>query len=231
MYTLLENEWAKLEKFLTGPCASIVSGLGVTLQYTLLAVAIGLVLGTLLALIKVSSFKSLNWGAKFYTSIFRGTPLLLQLALVYYAIPSLTSYKITIFEAGVTAFSLNSAAYVSETIRAGIRAIDKGQFEAAHALGIPYFFAMRDIILPQSIRNILPALVNEVINMLKESALISTIGGADIMYRAQRVAAEQYTYFGPLLIAGACYYTMILLLSIAGGYAERRLRMREMRAL
>lgn len=212
-----------LEYYLQHPWTSILSGISVTLQYTILSVSIGLCWGTLLTLCKLSSNHFLKIFSQFYTSLFRGTPLLLQLALVYYAIPSLTGYKISIFEAGITAFSLNSAAYISETIRAGIKAVDKGQFEAAHALGIPYYLTMKDIILPQSLRNILPALINEMINMLKESALISTIGGADIMYKAQRIAAEHYTYFGPLLVAGACYYIMILLLSLLGHVLERKL--------
>lgn len=205
------------------PWGHIVAGIGVTLQYTFISVSLGLFLGTLLALCKVGNAALPRFLAKFYTSIFRGTPLLLQLAIIYFATPSVTGYTISIFEAGIVAFSLNSAAYVSETIRAGIRAIDKGQFEAAYALGVPYGLTMRHIILPQSLRNILPALLNEVINMLKESALISTIGGADIMYRAQRVAAQEYSYFGPLLVAGACYYLMILALTGIGSVIEKKL--------
>lgn len=204
------------------PWGRIVTGLGVTLQYAFLSVCLGFLWGTVLALCKVSRSKALSFFANFYTSIFRGTPLILQLALVYYATPSLIDYKITIFEAGIVAFSLNSGAYVSETLKAGIRAIDKGQFEAAHALGLPYGLTMRDIILPQALRSMLPALINEMINMIKESALISTIGGADIMYRAQRVAAEQYTYFEPLLIAGACYYVVIMGLTCLAHKLERR---------
>lgn len=230
MPLLIENCLSWAQNLLNTPSGTIIAGIGVTLQYTLISVSLGLFFGTILALLKVGPYKSITWAAQFYTSIFRGTPLLLQLTLVYFATPSLTGYKITILEAGILAFSFNSAAYVSETIRAGIRAVDKGQFEAAHALGIPYALTMRDIILPQSLRNILPSLVNEVINMLKESALISIIGGADIMYRAGRVAAEHYTYFGPLLVAGACYYTMVLLLTIAGSYLERKLRIQELGA-
>ncbi len=202
----------------------IIWGAGVTLQYAGLSVILGFALGTVLSLFKLSHLAPLRIGARVYTSVFRGTPLLLQLSFVYFALPMLTGYEITVFQAGVAAFSLNSGAYVSEIIRAGIQAIDKGQFEASKALGIPYGLMMRDIILPQSIRNILPALVNEMVNLLKESAIISVIGGADLMRRAQLVAAEEYTYFGPLIIAGLCYYILVLALSGIAKYLETKLQ-------
>ena len=104
---------------------------------------------------------------------------------------------------------MNSGAYISEIIRAGILAVDKGQMEAAKSLGVPYLKAMKDIVLPQAIRKILPSLVNESIDLLKESALISVISGQDILYRAKAVAAEKYTYFEPLIIAGILYYVMV----------------------
>lgn len=202
----------------------IIWGAGVTLQYAGLSVVLGFALGAILSLFKLSHLAPLRIGARVYTSIFRGTPLLLQLSFVYFALPVLTGYEITVFQAGVAAFSLNSGAYVSEIIRAGIQAIDKGQFEASKALGVPYLLMMRDIILPQSIKNILPALVNEMVNLLKESAIISVIGGADLMRRAQLVAAEEYTCFGPLIIAGLCYYVLVLALSGTAKYLEIKLQ-------
>lgn len=204
----------------------IIWGAGVTLQYAGLSVVLGFALGAILSLFKLSHLAPLRIGARVYTSIFRGTPLLLQLSFVYFALPVLTGYEITVFQAGVAAFSLNSGAYVSEIIRAGIQAIDKGQFEASKALGVPYLLMMRDIILPQSIKNILPALVNEMVNLLKESAIISVIGGADLMRRAQLVAAEEYTYFGPLIIAGLCYYVLVLALSGTAKYLEIKLQVK-----
>lgn len=205
--------------------AYIVGGLWVTLQYTFVSVALGLVLGALLSLCKVSRNRYLNKFAAFYTSIFRGTPMLLQLAIAYYAVPGLIGYQIPAFVAGVMAFSLNSAAYVSEVIRAGIQAVDKGQVEAAKALGVPYRAMMKDIIFPQAFRNILPALVNELVDMLKESAIISTIGQADLMRRAQVVAAEHYSYFMPLMVAGLCYYFSVLILSKFAGLVERKMKL------
>src|SRR5436309_362150 len=123
----------------------IAGGVLVTLKYTLISAAGGLILGLVLALLKLSPFKIGQRAAHLYTSLFRGTPMLVQLSLIYFGAPNLMSYKISPLMAGVIAFSLNSGAYVSEIIRAGIIAIDRGQFEACKSLGIPYFFAMKDV--------------------------------------------------------------------------------------
>jgi His/Glu/Gln/Arg/opine family amino acid ABC transporter permease subunit len=202
---------------------SVLRGVPITLEYTLLSSAGGMILGLALALMKLSHWKVAQLFARFYTSVFRGTPMLVQLSIIYFGAPSLISYKISPLMAGVIAFSLNSGAYVSEIVRAGIQGLDRGQFEAARALGIPYFLMMKDIILPQAIRNILPALVNEVINLLKETALISTLGEEDIMRRAQLIAAETYTYFEPLMMAAVCYYLLVMILSSLVKVLERRL--------
>ncbi|WP_374878839.1 ABC transporter substrate-binding protein/permease [Microseira sp. BLCC-F43] len=202
----------------------ILQGILVTLQFTAISLICGFIWGTILSLFKISSNKFLFWFGTVYTSIFRGTPLLLQIALVYYATPQLTGYNIPALLAGVITFTLNSGAYVSETIRAGILAIDKGQREAALSLGIPYRPMMADIILPQAFKNILPALVNETIALLKDSSLVSVIGVTDLLRRAQIVGAEQYIYFEPLLFAGAIYYVMVMVLTWSGYVLERRLQ-------
>ncbi|MBD1878818.1 ABC transporter substrate-binding protein/permease [Coleofasciculus sp. FACHB-T130] len=202
----------------------ILKGILVTLQFTAISAILGFIWGTILSLFKISTFKPLVWFATAYTSIFRGTPLLLQIALVYYATPQLIGYNIPALLAGVITFTLNSGAYISETIRGGILAVDKGQQEAALSLGVPYRPMMLDIILPQAIKNILPALVNESIALLKDSALVSTIGVTDLLRRAQIVGAEQYIYFEPLLFAGAIYYLMVMSLTWGGYVLERRLQ-------
>jgi len=202
----------------------ILEGVQVTLSYTLLSLVLGFVWGAVLALFKVGDIKPLNWFAAFYTSVFRGTPLILQLSLIYFASPMITGYQISPWEAGIATFSLNSGAYISEIIRAGIDAVDKGQKEAAQSLGISYPLMMKAIILPQAIRNILPALVNESVDLLKESALVSVIGGADILRRATIVAQEKYTYFEPLLIAGFLYYVMVMALTLSAKLLERKLK-------
>ncbi len=202
----------------------MVEGVLETLKFTAISAVLGFIWGTVLALFKISTIKPLLWFATAYTSIFRGTPLLLQIALVYYATPQLTGYNISPLLAGVITFTLNSGAYISETIRAGILAVDKGQREAALSLGVPYSPMMLDIILPQALKNILPALVNESIALLKDSALVSTIGVTDLLRRAQVVGAEKYIYFEPLLFAGVIYYLMVMSLTWGGYALERKLQ-------
>ncbi|QQE76013.1 amino acid ABC transporter permease [Brevibacillus composti] len=202
----------------------ILKGIKVTLQVTFFSVVLGFLWGSVLALIKISNIRILKALAVGYTSIFRGTPLILQLTFVYFATPQLTGYNISQFEAAILTFTLNSGAYISETIRGGILAVDKGQWEAAKALGVPYRRMMTDIILPQAVKNILPALVNETIALLKESALVSTIGLADLMQNANIVKGTIYRYFEPYLLAGFCYYVMVMLLTWVARVLERRLR-------
>ncbi|WP_223591508.1 amino acid ABC transporter permease [Neobacillus bataviensis] len=202
----------------------ILKGIWVTLKFVIIAIIFGFLLGTILALFKISRNKALNWIGKVYTSIFRGTPLILQLMLIYFAIPQLTGYDIQPFLASILAFGLNSAAYVSEIIRAGIQAVDKGQTEAAQALGVPYRLMMKDIILPQAFKNILPALMNEFVTLTKESALVSTIGYLDLMRRAQVVGADTYRNFEPLIFVGLIYWLMIMVLTTMGRIVERRMK-------
>lgn len=201
----------------------ILAGVGVTIKFTFMSLLCGLPLGILLALAKISHQKWLKWVAEVYTSVFRGTPLLVQLFIFYFATPQLTGYALSTFEAGVLTFSLNSAAYSSEIIRAGIQAIDRGQWDAAHVLGLSYGQTLTTVILPQAIRNILPALVNEIVDLLKESALISTLGEADLLRRSQIVASEKYLFFEPLLVAAAGYYIMVMVVSLLAKLLERKM--------
>lgn len=202
----------------------LLAGTLVTLKYMTLALLLGSLLGIFLTLLKISHIRVLRVVASIYTSIFRGTPLLVQLTLVYFAVPQLTGYPFTPFEAGLIAFSLNSAAYVSEVIRGGIQAVDKGQFEAAQSLGIPYFLQMRDIILPQAIKNSLPGLVNEAIDLLKESALVSVFGELDLLRRANIVSAEKFIYFEPLIFVAVVYYVLVMILSQLARLLEQRFK-------
>ncbi|GMB07714.1 L-arginine ABC transporter membrane protein [Thermolongibacillus altinsuensis] len=202
----------------------ILEGIWVTLKIVGLAALLGFAFGIILALFKIGKIKALTWFADVYTSVFRGTPLILQLMVVYYGLPQLIGFQIEAFPAAVISFGLNSAAYISEIIRAGILAVDKGQREAAMALGIPYRKMMWDIILPQALKNILPALMNEFITLTKESAVVTVIGAMDIMRRAYIVGGEKYAYFEPLLFAGLIYYVMVMGLTLIGKAVERRMR-------
>lgn len=202
----------------------ILKGILVTLQIVLLAGVIGFILGIILSLFKISSIKVLGILADIYTSIFRGTPLVLQLMIIYFGSPQIFGYQIEPVTAAVLAFALNSAAYISEIIRAGIQAVDKGQSEAAMALGVPYRPMMLNIILPQAMKNILPALMNEFITLTKESAIVTTIGVMDIMRRAYIIGADKFRFIEPLLLAGLIYYIMVITLTFLGKLVERRMK-------
>jgi polar amino acid transport system permease protein len=140
-------------------------------------------------------------------------------------IPQVFKCKLDVLTTGIIAFGINSSAYVSEILRAGIESLPKGQFEAAYSLGIPPFYMWKDIILPQVAANVFPALVNETVTLLKETALIAMIGGADIMRRSQIIAAGRYDYLTPLCVAGLVYYLLVLGIEFAGRKIEKRQRL------
>lgn len=202
----------------------LLEGVVVTLKFTTASLLCGLPLGVVLALLKISPYTLFQRFADLYTSIFRGTPLLVQLGIFYFGIPQLTGYSMSSFEAGVLTFSLNSGAYSSEIIRAGVQSIDRGQWEACQVLGLSRYNTLFGVILPQALRNILPALVNEMVDLLKESALVSTIGEADLLRQAQKISSEKFLYFEPLIIAALFYYLMVLAISFAAKYIEKRLK-------
>nr|WP_275900413.1 amino acid ABC transporter permease [Anoxybacillus rupiensis] len=202
----------------------ILQGIGVTLKIVASAAVLGFAFGIVLALFKIGRIKLLTWLADLYTSIFRGTPLVLQLMIIYFGMPQMIGFEIEAFPAAVIAFGLNSAAYISEIIRAGILAVDSGQREAAMALGVPYPLMMRNIILPQAFKHILPALMNEFITLTKESAVVTVIGAMDIMRRAYIVGGDKYAFFEPLLIAGIIYYILVMILTMLGKVIEGRMR-------
>lgn len=195
-----------------------------TLEFTLLSTIVGYIWGVLLSLIKISKVKPLVWFAQFYTSIFRGTPLLVQLMLIYYATPQLLNYQITALQAGVLTFGLNSAAYISESIRGGILSVDKGQWEAAMSLGVPKHRLMIDIVFPQAFKNTLPSLVNESIALLKDSSMVSIIGVADTMRWASLIQAKTFRAFEAFIVAAVVYYILVMALTTLGRYLERRVR-------
>lgn len=200
------------------------NGIIVTIEFTFWSTILGFIWGVLLSLIKISPFKPLAWFGRAYTSFFRGTPLLVQLMLIYFATPQLTGFNISALQAGVLAFGLNSAAYISESIRGGILSVDKGQREAAMALGVPALLIMKDIILPQAIKTILPSLVNESIALLKDSSMVAIIGVGDTLRWAQQVQAKTFRAFEAFIMAAVVYYVMVMVLTVIGSYLERRSR-------
>lgn len=204
----------------------ILGGLSVSLKFTLISVIGGVFMGTLLTFFRFSRSRLLEFLSAAYVSVFRGVPLIVQLCLIYFGTTLMFGWRLSTFTAGILVFSLNSGAYVAEIFRAGIQSVPKGQYEAAKSLGIPYWYLMKDIILPQAIRNILPSLNNEFINLFKESAIVSVIGEADLMRRSQMVAAHKFTYFEPFIVAGLCYYIIVLIFSFLGQMLEKKFRSR-----
>lgn len=202
----------------------ILGGLWVSLKFTTISVMGGLIVGTLLTLLRFSKNKGLEVLATMYVSVFRGVPLIVQLFLIYYGTTIAFGWRLSTFTAGVLVFSMNSGAYVAEIFRAGIQSVPSGQYEAAMSLGIPYWHRMKDIIMPQAIRNILPSLVSEFINLFKESAIVSVIGEADLMRRSQVVAAHKFTFFEPFIVAGLCYYIVVVIFSYLGHRLECKFR-------
>lgn len=201
----------------------ILKGVLITIQYSVCSFLGGLFIGIILVMLRNSDRILLTMIANYYISLFRGTPLMIQLSLVYFGIPNVFGIKLSVSIAGILSFSLNSGAYVSEIIRSGILSIDIGQFDAAKTLGVKRFLLMKDIILPQVIRNVMPPLINEFISLTKESATISIIGGMDLMRRAQMVAAEKYNFFFPMLFAASLYYLLILSITFFSKRLENRL--------
>lgn len=194
----------------------ILEGLGKTLIIAFFAVILGVILGGLVALIRnyheeTKKAKVANFISKLYVTIIRGTPAVLQLMIIYYVI--FRTVDINTILVGVIAFGINSGAYVSEIIRAGINSIDRGQKEAADSLGLTYRETMKSIILPQAIRNVLPALSNEFITLLKETSVAGYIGIIELVKAADIIASGTYNYFFPLIIIAIIYLILTIGLS------------------
>lgn len=198
-----------------------------TVLIALLTVIFGVVIGTLLALMKISSKGILKFIASAYIEFIRGTPILVQALIFFYLIQipdfKLFGLEMARFIPGVIALSVNSGAYVAEIIRAGIQAVDKGQMEASRSLGFTAGQSMRYIIIPQAIKNILPALGNEFIVVIKESSILSVIGIVELMRSADIVKSAIYRPFEPLLVTALIYFILTFTLSRVLGIAERRM--------
>lgn len=211
----MQSDWMSFAPF-------IIQGMGLTLQFSFVSLACGAPLGILLAAAKVGQCSWLKYLANAYTTVFRGTPLLVQLGLFYYGFPQVTGVTLSAFQASIMTFALNSAAYSSEIMRAGIQAIDEGQWQAGQVLGLSSRQTFVHIILPQALRNILPALVNEMVDLLKEVSLIATLGEMEVLRRAQIVAGQTYLYFQPLCVAAFCYFVLIWGVGLIARWLERK---------
>ncbi|MGX7111803.1 amino acid ABC transporter permease [Gemella cuniculi] len=193
-----------------------------TLKISLIALLVGLLLGIIICLAKISTLKIFKGLATIYVEVIRNTPILVQIMIIYFALPEI-GISFTPFMSAIIALSINSGAYVSEIFRSGILAIDKGQMEAGRSLGLSYFQTMKLIILPQALKNSLPALGNEFISLVKESSIVYFVGVADIMFAANTVKNATYETFGPYLVAAAIYFIITSILSLLVKKLEKKL--------
>ncbi|HAR5341433.1 TPA: ABC transporter permease subunit [Staphylococcus aureus] len=200
-----------------------LKGIEITILISLIGVALGSILGAFVALMKLSKIKIISWIASIYIEILRGTPMLVQVFIVFFGITAALGLDISALVCGTIALVINSSAYIAEIIRAGINAVDKGQMEAARSLGLNYRQTMKSVIMPQAIKNILPALGNEFVTLIKESSIVSTIGVGEIMFNAQVVQGISFDPFTPLLVAAALYFVLTFVLTRIMNMIEGRL--------
>lgn len=200
----------------------LLMGAGVTIEITAFSVAIGFFIGLFVGIARISQFKILRIMSAVYADCIRGTPLLVQIFLIYFALPMAIGQRVEPFIAAVAACGINSGAYVSEIFRAGIQAIDVGQMEAGRSLGLTWWQTMRFIILPQAFKNILPPLGNEFIAMLKDSSLVSVIGFEELTRRGQLIIAQTYGSFEIWMTVAVLYLIMTMAISRIVAFLEKR---------
>lgn len=206
-----------------------IKGAEITIVLAFFAVLFGTMLGLALTMLRRSKFKPISYIATAYVEFVRGTPLLVQIYIIYIGLPKLIGIDMSDMTVGAVALALNSGAYISEIIRAGIDAVDKGQMEAARSLGMSQRLAMFEIIIPQAFKNILPALGNEFVSIIKESSMVSVIGVAELMYNAGIVRGNTALGLEPIIVAAVIYFVLTFTMTRALGYVERRLKASDIR--
>jgi polar amino acid transport system permease protein len=222
-----------IEQFITkGGYKTVLSGLLVTVEIAVLGLIIGILLGTLIAVVRVTPKyklfpKILDGICNVYVAFFRGTPMVVQLLIGYYVLFPALNIAIDAVLVAVLIFGLNSAAYVSEIMRSGIQSVDIGQLEAARALGLPYSTSMLKIVIPQSIKNILPTLGNEFIVLVKDTSIVSFIAVVDLTKAFRQIGDATYEYVVPYLMLAAVYLVLVLGITFAIRAMERRLKRNE----
>lgn len=200
----------------------LLKGAAVTVEITALSVGMGLLIGMIFGIARLCNNKFIRCLAAVYVDFIRGTPLLVQIFLVYFALPPVLGMRIDPFIAAVAACSINSGAYVAEIFRSGIQSIDPGQMEAARALGLNWGKTMRFVILPQAFKRILPPLGNEFITMLKDSSLVSVIGFEELTRTGQLIISRTYAAFEIWIVVAIIYLVMTLAISRFVAYMEKR---------
>ena len=207
----------------------LLKGAGLSLAMAVLSLLIGLVLGTLGASAKISKNRILRCIGNIYVEIIRGTPMLLQILILFAVVPLIymeitgTRLVMNVFLIGVIAMGINSGAYVTELIRSGINGVDKGQWEACETLGLTRWQTMKLVILPQAFKRIVPPLVSEFVTLIKDSSLVSTIGVVELLKSAQVLGGNYADLMSPLIVAGVMYLVMTLNIAYLARHLERRL--------
>jgi len=205
----------------------LLDGIGVTIKVSLLAIVIGIAIGLLIAFCSLSKNKFFRGIGKVYTDIIRGTPSVTQLMIIYFVVFATVDWAKWIICA--IAFGINSGAYVSEIIRGGILSIDKGQTEAGRALGLSNVQTMTNIVIPQAVKNIFPALCNEFIVLIKETAIVGYIGLVDIQKAGDFIKSLTFEAFMPLIATAIIYFVLIKILTLVLGRIEKALRKSDIR--
>ncbi len=207
----------------------VVEGLQNTLLIAILGLLIGVLIGTLIATVRVvPKYKRLprilNGICSFYVGLFRGTPIVVQLLVCYYVLLPIIGVKMTGVQVSVLVFGLNSGAYISEMMRAGIQSVDSGQMEAGRAMGLSFATTMRRIVIPQAVKNILPTLGNEFIALIKETSVVSFVGAADLYVAFNYIGSNSYEFMVPYLVMAVIYIVLVMLISLGIKLMERSLR-------
>jgi polar amino acid transport system permease protein len=201
----------------------LLEGTGVTLQVFLITLVLALPFGLCLALLRISHFKIVSGAVNGYIWLMRGTPLMLQMLFIYFALPfvPLIGVRLPDFPSAIVAFVLNYAAYFAEIFRAGIQSIDRGQYEGARVLGLSYSQTMRRIVLPQVVKRILPPLSNETITLVKDTSLIYVLAMNDLLRAARGIVQRDFTTT-PFVVAAAFYLAMTLVLTLGFQHLEKK---------
>ena len=224
-------EWEQFyRKFITYEgYKSVLNGLWVTLEIAVLGLLIGIVIGTLIALVKMipkygTAPKILSKICDIYVGFFRGTPIMVQLLIGYFVLMPALGIHADNVAVAIVVFGMNSGAYVSETMRSGIQAVDIGQLEAARALGLGYWTSMLKVVIPQAIKNILPTLGNEFISLVKETSVVSFIAVVDLTKAFRQIGDSNYKYLIPYLMLAAIYLVIVMIITWLVKLLERRLK-------
>nr|WP_275581943.1 amino acid ABC transporter permease [Brevibacillus fulvus] len=201
----------------------MAKGLLVTIEITVLALIIALIIGLFIGLMNTARTKILRSIGTVYIDIIRGTPLLVQIFIIYFGIPYALDFQIDEFVAGIAAISLNASAYLAEIFRAGIQSVDGGQMEAARSLGLTRGQAMRLVVLPQAVRRMIPAFVNQAIVSMKDTSLLTVIGIRELTNSGEIIISGNYRFFEIWITVAVFYFVFIHLLTLFSRYLEKRL--------